>query len=72
MKLTNSEINFIQLVNRSKDTGDGWKKVSSLLWRLVDQFDKTRPELIEHERLVDGSGRVRLTERGKIVADYVI
>ena len=69
MKLTEHNIRFLQLMLRSPDVGEGWRNVSSVLWQLVDKFD--RPELVEKERHEDGSGRVRLTERGKVLVDYI-
>jgi len=59
---------FLQLVLRSPDTGDGWRNVSSALWPLVKGF--SLPELIETEGDASG-GRLRLSERGKIVCDYL-
>jgi len=68
-KLSDDDINFIRLVQRSPDRGDGWRSVSALLWRMVEGF--ARQELIERERNEDGTGRVRLNERGNIVAEYL-
>jgi hypothetical protein len=58
---------------RSPNTGDGWKTVSRVLWRLVDDFG--RPELIEVDKFTaesEKAGRVRLSEAGKIIAKYLV
>lgn len=60
---------FLRLLLRSPDRGDGWRLVSKMVWPLVQDFE--HPELIEFIQDPDGTNRVRLTERGKIVADYV-
>ena len=68
-KLAEREIDFLRLLLRSPDNGDGWRYVSKVLWTLVEKFG--RPELIEAIPTEDGSGHVRLTERGLIVCDYI-
>lgn len=57
----------MQLILRSKDCGDGWRNVSELLWRLVEVFH--HPELLEIDK---PNMRIRLSERGKIIAEYLI
>jgi hypothetical protein len=68
--MNDKEINFIKLILRSPDSGDGWRNVSIMLWRLVEDFDKK--ELIENEQYADGSGRVRLSPLGLSVVNYII
>lgn len=69
MKMDDKEIGFLRLLMRSPDIGDGWRKVSSVVWPLVDGFK--RPELIESEGSRENGGRVRLSERGAVVVYYV-
>jgi hypothetical protein len=66
MMLSEHEISFIRLVLRSDDVGDGWRNVSNILWRLVRDFKPK--ELIEID---EPNSRVRLSERGQIVAEYL-
>ena len=71
MKLTDDDTGFIKLILRSSDRGDGWRTVCSLLWRLVDKFP--HKELIEaQEDMRDGGGIVRLSDKGKVVAEYLV
>jgi hypothetical protein len=70
MRLTEKEISFLALMRRSPDMGYGWRRVSSLLWRLVEEFEHR--ELIETEQCTDGSGLVRLSDRGRIVEEYLV
>lgn len=66
-KLTEREIDFLRLVMRSNDCGNGWKSVSTVVWPLVLAFK--RPELID---IHPTETAIRLSERGKIVAEYLI
>lgn len=68
-RLSDNDLSFIRLIQRSDDRGDGWRSVSSLLWKLVDGFP--HKELIEAERHEDGTGRVRLSDKGNTVAEYL-
>lgn len=68
MKLTDREKDFLRLVYRSPHDNDGWRNVSPLLWKFVVEY--TRPELIEIEEGEKG-GRVRLSDREKILIDYI-
>lgn len=67
--LTDSDINLIRLIQRSPDAGGGWRKVSAILWQLVERFG--RKELIETVQADDGTGVVRLSARGLIAVDYI-
>lgn len=69
MKIADRDISFLRLLRRSKEVGDGWRNVSMGFWSLVEEFGQ--PELIEVKPSGDGGGRVRLTERGSIVVDYL-
>lgn len=68
MKLGAKDIDFLRLIQRSHDIGDGWRQMSETLWLfLVPRFEyKELLELNETER------KVRLSERGKIVVEYLI
>lgn len=68
-RLTWEQENFLALLLRSPDAGDGWREVSSWVWQVVEHFG--RKELLEVEKREDG-GRIRLSERGKIVVDYIL
>jgi hypothetical protein len=47
---------------------DGWGPVSEMLCKVVSETIPS--DLVEFEKLVDG-GRIRLTERGKVIVDYI-
>lgn len=66
-KLADTEVNFLKLIIRSTDRGDGWRQVSTLLWRLVHEFKPKELIEIDYDKL-----RVRLSERGKIVVEYLL
>jgi hypothetical protein len=60
---------LVALLMRSPDIGQGWRNVSKMVMPLVTEFnDQT---LIEWTKEDDGSGRVRLTEKGETVAPYL-
>ncbi len=65
-KLTDYDRNFIHLILRSPDLGDGWRQVSSVAWPLIDRFQSDA--LIEKDEV---NLLVRLTEKGDTVAEYV-
>ncbi len=69
-KLSDHEDSFLRLILRSPDRGDGWRTVSSILWRLVEGFGPK--ELIEFEEAPEGGGKVRLSDAGKIVVRYLV
>ena len=60
---------LLSLIARSTDVGDGWREVSAQVMPLV----ATCPDqsLIEWERLASGTGRVRLSPKGKTVSPYL-
>ena len=66
MKLTNQEIDFLKLINRSPSDEHGWRQVSNLLWDFVIEFPKR--ELIEIDEL---QKRVRFSPRGKVLVEYI-
>lgn len=58
---------FLRLLGRSPDRGDGWRSVSQVCWSLVEQFGQK--ELLE----IDQSNmRVRLTEAGNAVLMFAL
>ena len=71
MKLCAEDKNFLRLIQRSPDIGEGWRNVSPQLWTLVEERLKTIPALIEAELEPTGGGRVRLTEEAQIVMKYL-
>lgn len=71
MKLKDDDKNFLRLIQRSPDIGEGWRNVSPKLWQLVEMHQKTIPTLFEAELEPTGGGRVRLTEEAQIVMKYL-
>lgn len=73
-KLEDSARDLLRLIERSPVGDDGWRHVSQACCGLFTRSDfpssKTPPELFEFEKLSDG-GRVKLTERGEIVLQYI-
>lgn len=65
-KLTTMERDFLALVQRSPDIGDGWRQSGKMLWPTISGF--SRPELIEID---EDKLRVRLSEAGRTVARYL-
>ncbi len=66
MKLEDNEISVLKLIERSKDIGDGYRKVSPTLWKgLIENF--SRPELIEK---LDGD-KVRFSPKGLVIIEYL-
>lgn len=69
--LEDKQMNMLKLIGRSPADPDGWRRVSSVCRPLFERTKDLPPsELFEFERLDDGSGRVRLTERGDILLAY--
>lgn len=66
-KLNESDKEIMKLIQRSPDQGDGWRTVSSMLWKpVIVSF--TQKELLEID---EENQRVRLSPKGIIVADYI-
>ena len=59
---------LLQLVKRSQTDASGWRKVSATVWPLVANLPS---DLATLEQSPDGGGRMRLTDRGQAVADYL-
>jgi hypothetical protein len=53
---------FLKLLGRSPDVGDGWRMVSVALFALCEEVAGELPELVEFEK---ENSRMRLTEKGK-------
>lgn len=64
--MTQQDKNFIKLIQRSPDHGNGWRQVSDLCWELILEFKQ--PDLIEIDTELK---RVRLSHDGTIVAKYL-
>ena len=65
--LNTQDRDFLKLLARSPDRGDGWRNVSKLCWQLVEAFGT--PELLE----IDAENRrVRLTAAGQAVVEFAI
>ena len=66
MNLHPRDQDFIRLIRRSPDRGDGWRSVSEMLWSLVEGFgDQSLIETDVAER------KVRFSDRGAVVAEYL-
>jgi len=61
---TEAHIQFIKLINRSDDLGDGWRAVSPALEKIVRVTVEDKPSLYELKE-ADGM-KVRLTEYGNL------
>lgn len=73
MKLTFHQEQFVKLIGRSPADADGWRKVSEPCCNLFTHPDWPNAipeELFEFEKFEQG-GRVRFTDRGAVLADYV-
>ena len=66
MKLEQRVIDFVKLVLRSPDLGDGWRNVAPALRFITKDTVQRQPELFDF----DGE-RIRLTERGAVVSEYL-
>lgn len=69
-KLIKSEIDTLQLIQRSDPDADGWCKVSAACWAIVKNFAPQELIELEYNEETKG-GRVRFNERGKIVMEYI-
>lgn len=67
-RLTNSQENFLRLILRSPDIGEGWRRFSKQVWPLIENFG--RKEMLEVDGTKEG-GKIRLSERGLVVCDYI-
>lgn len=66
---TEAHIQFIRLINRSEDDGDGWRRVSPALEKIVRVTVLDKPSIYE---LDETNGmRVRLSEYGNIFANLL-
>jgi len=70
LKIEDDQIDFIRLIMRSEDQGDGWRKISKMLRNFVSAMVERRQDLYETKE-VDGVLQLRLSDRGSILADYV-
>jgi hypothetical protein len=69
MSLSKQQIDVLRLIQRSKPDDDGWYRVRKVIWPLV--YTTLSDDLIEADALDEGGGRVRFTQRGQAVADYL-
>lgn len=70
-KLSDDDKALLRLIQRSTDRGEGWRHVSKALWGFVSERAANLGELVEFEALEDGIGRIRLTEKGQTVLQYM-
>lgn len=59
---------LLHLVKRSPADSDGWRNVSAAVWPLVAGLPS---DLFNLEQSNGGGGRLRPTERGQAVLDYL-
>jgi hypothetical protein len=73
MKLPQDQIDFLRLVLRSPDAGEGWRPVGKMLLPMVTQYaaKERLAELVEVVPADDGTGKIRLTERGAVAVAYM-
>lgn len=69
MKLSDHHKYALKLIRKDADK-DGWASVSKLLWPVISLIPT---DLAEREFFEEtGAGRIRLTDRGNAVVDYLI
>jgi hypothetical protein len=68
VKLTDNQAIFIKLLLKSPDRGDGWRSVSTVMWKHTKEKAAETPDLLE---LDDDGMRVRLTDKGQVIAEYL-
>ena len=66
MKLSQQSIDFIKLIQRAPDIGEGWRQSDPLIYRFVREFPNQ--ELLERD---DERLRVRLSSDGLVLARYL-
>ena len=68
--LNANQKHLLRLVREGmKEGDDGWAKVSSTVWPLLDSIPV---DLIERKSNLVGGGRCCLTSRGEAVVDYLL
>jgi hypothetical protein len=70
LKISDQQIDFIRLILRSPDRGDGWRSVGKMLETTVMRQKDANPELFEIAT-EDDKMSIRLTERALVLADYI-
>ncbi|MBO9428098.1 hypothetical protein [Sulfitobacter sp. R18_1] len=68
MKLPHNVQHAMRLCRKNQEL-DGWCKASKVV--LENIIPEVPEDLMEREVFESGAGRVRLTERGNVVADYL-
>lgn len=63
-------VGFISLVLQSEEVEDGWRKVTPMLGDFVRGRIALDPSLYE-TKTEDGVFHVRLSDKGKILAEYI-
>ena len=61
--------NILALIKRSERDPEGWYEVSDAVWPTVAPYLPT--DLVTLEPSSDGGGKLKLTERGQAVCDYL-
>jgi hypothetical protein len=67
--LTDEARGIMRVLGRSPKDTDGWAKVSSIVWPLLEPVPA---ELMEREGDATNGGRARFTEKGQTIHDYTL
>lgn len=70
LKISDKQIDFIRLVRRTPDVGDGWRVVSDTLRKITLHTVDEQPDIYETKEH-EGRLFIRLSERGSILGDYL-
>lgn len=62
---------FMHLILLSPDKGEGWRNVSSTLRPLAENYAKENPDIFETKDS-GGSISIRISERGRFLAEYLL
>lgn len=62
---------FLKLIERSPADTAGWRPVSPTLMNITEAYATGLGRAVEFEKLSEGGGRVRLTEFGRELLDFI-
>ena len=65
--LSKNDKHVIELIQRSENIGDEWRKVSPILWKFMEDFQAKELLDIDKEQKL-----VRLSTAGQIVVKYLV
>ena len=70
LNIDDKQISFIRLIQRSPNSGDGWRIVSKALEIFAERMVAEHPELYE-VALVGNQLALKLSERGEVLSNYI-